>query len=432
MTGNNINQTGNLSSQDKQVNNSNLSISKEDNRSLDCHEKPEEWWEIHNSEYIHYVYKITNKINEMFYYGIHSTLKSLKKEPINDGYWGSGTGIREAIKKEGIENFTKEIVVILNTRQEIRKKEAEIVTINLVKDPKCYNRVIGGGDSPLGKVCVFLKDDPTSKAFLIDREEYYNNQEIYKTTTEQNVIVKLKTDEEGNWFLVTKEEYRQNKDKYETPSSGKVAVYLIDENGDVNTDITKIISIEEYHEYKNIKYVHVGFSAIKGKVIVFNKNDPERKAICMSNNDPRYLSGEFIGITNGIKQSKETVAKKIGEKNGSFGSIWITNGQESRKIYDGNIPEGWRKGRIMSKSARETMRSSNAKIGNKRVYDKIIDNQLFSKNDFNDDLSIKKEKLKDLYNLFNRSWRKLSKELNIHYCHINNLRSKYESEGFIF
>ena len=50
------------------------------------------------------VYKIINLINGKYYYGIHST------ENIFDGYMGSGKTIVNAIKKYGVENFTKEII----------------------------------------------------------------------------------------------------------------------------------------------------------------------------------------------------------------------------------------------------------------------------------------------------------------------------------
>ena len=41
----------------------------------------------------HYFYKITNKLNNHYYYGIHST------DNLNDGYMGSGRKLRRAINK---------------------------------------------------------------------------------------------------------------------------------------------------------------------------------------------------------------------------------------------------------------------------------------------------------------------------------------------
>ena len=57
---------------------------------------------VKNKEY-HYFYKITNLINEHYYYGIHST------NNLNDGYMGSGVRLNKAYKKYGIENFTKTV-----------------------------------------------------------------------------------------------------------------------------------------------------------------------------------------------------------------------------------------------------------------------------------------------------------------------------------
>lgn len=84
------------------------------------------------------IYKITNLINEKYYIGRHAT------KNLNDGYLGSGKGIKNAITKYGKENFKKEILVFANSAEELWKLEEEIVNKEVLKDPKSYNQSLGG------------------------------------------------------------------------------------------------------------------------------------------------------------------------------------------------------------------------------------------------------------------------------------------------
>ena len=56
-----------------------------------------------------YFYKITNNINNHYYYGVHCT------DNLDDGYMGSGTRLHYAYKKYGMKNFTKEILKYFDT-----------------------------------------------------------------------------------------------------------------------------------------------------------------------------------------------------------------------------------------------------------------------------------------------------------------------------
>lgn len=80
------------------------------------------------------IYKITNNINKKFYIGKHKTKK------LDDRYMGSGKLIRAAIKKYGIENFTKEILFICENEQVMNAKEKELVETG----PNSYNLCPGG------------------------------------------------------------------------------------------------------------------------------------------------------------------------------------------------------------------------------------------------------------------------------------------------
>ena len=84
------------------------------------------------------IYKITNTLNNRYYIGRHAT------KNIDDGYMGSGLGIINAIKKYGVENFTKEIIATAETTEALWDLEKEIVNEDVVKDPQSYNMAYGG------------------------------------------------------------------------------------------------------------------------------------------------------------------------------------------------------------------------------------------------------------------------------------------------
>jgi len=84
------------------------------------------------------IYKTTNLINGTIYVGQDS-----KNNP---DYLGSGKVLKYAISKHGVENFTKEILEICNSKGEL--DEREIYWINKLSATTIgYNIALGGGDT---------------------------------------------------------------------------------------------------------------------------------------------------------------------------------------------------------------------------------------------------------------------------------------------
>jgi hypothetical protein len=83
------------------------------------------------------VYKTQNTINGKFYIGAHKTENS------NDGYLGSGVALNRAIKKYGIENFTKEVLYEFSCESEMFEMEAKLISEHL-GNTMCYNMMPGG------------------------------------------------------------------------------------------------------------------------------------------------------------------------------------------------------------------------------------------------------------------------------------------------
>jgi len=84
-------------------------------------------------------------LNQKFYIGKHQC------KNLNDGYLGSGIALVKAIKKYGKANFTREILFVFSTEEEMNAKEKELVTEALVADPNCYNLTLGGEGGPVFK-----------------------------------------------------------------------------------------------------------------------------------------------------------------------------------------------------------------------------------------------------------------------------------------
>ena len=87
---------------------------------------------------LYYLYEIKNNINSKIYVGVHQSAN------IDDGYMGSGIAIKTAIKKYGIENFTKTILEYFVSDTEMYAREKEFVNEDFIKRKDVYNLTIGG------------------------------------------------------------------------------------------------------------------------------------------------------------------------------------------------------------------------------------------------------------------------------------------------
>lgn len=109
---------------------------------------------------MYYIYCIENKLNGKTYIGQH------KSSDISDSYMGSGKIIKKAIKKHGLENFTKSILAITGTKENINILEKYFIA-SFRSEGKAEYNITDGGDAPIfsGKFEVErkLKISETSK-----------------------------------------------------------------------------------------------------------------------------------------------------------------------------------------------------------------------------------------------------------------------------
>lgn len=84
------------------------------------------------------IYKITNTINGKTYIGKHQTSN------LQDGYMGSGKLLKRAIRKYGLDKFTKEILHVFDNEADMDAKEKELVTEEYCNQEDTYNICEGG------------------------------------------------------------------------------------------------------------------------------------------------------------------------------------------------------------------------------------------------------------------------------------------------
>ena len=84
------------------------------------------------------IYKTTNNINGKYYIGKHKT------RDLDDNYLGSGKILNYAIKKHGINNFTREYLFIFDNEEDMNNKELELVSEEFIKEDTNYNLKLGG------------------------------------------------------------------------------------------------------------------------------------------------------------------------------------------------------------------------------------------------------------------------------------------------
>ncbi len=88
---------------------------------------------------VHIVYITTNLVNGKQYVGDHSS------DNLKDGYLGSGTAIKRAIKKFGKKNFNREILESFDTKEEAFKAQEKYILKFQTLSPIGYNISPKGG-----------------------------------------------------------------------------------------------------------------------------------------------------------------------------------------------------------------------------------------------------------------------------------------------
>ena len=287
-----------------------------------------------NERKYHYFYKITNNINNHFYYGIHST------DNLDDGYMGSGSRLNYAYKTYGIENFTKEILKFFGSRKECSDYEAKVVNEVLIEDPNCYNSILGG-DNGTTYGTATVKDKNGNIFQVLCNDKHILSGDFVGITSGfvtcyDNILNK--------YVYISVNEYHENKNRYSSILKNKIIVKNLQNNK------IEIISKDLFYKSNNFVGVTKNKHLCKDKFGHYYLADV---------NDSRIADGTLSSFWKGRKHSISTIEKmkqthkankhQQGEKNSQYGTCWIMKDGISKKIkkyeLETYISEGWEKGR---------------------------------------------------------------------------------------
>ena len=230
----------------------------------------------------YYLYEIKNLINDKVYVGVHKT------KSMDDGYMGSGKVILSAIKKHGMENFTKTILETFDNSEDMFAREKEVVTDEFLARPDTYNLRRGGfgGFDYINSNAEIITLRSGKVSDTMKRQ--------YVEGTRSTSLTRLNSDPD---FIKRRNEASTNRirNTEKSPHFGK-------------------------------KWITNG----KENLLVSNTEVPRDE----------WYSGRVLKKFNS------------GSKNPNYGSMWITNGKENRMIKKSEtILEGWIRGRICLSSS---------------------------------------------------------------------------------
>lgn len=215
------------------------------------------------------IYETTNIKNGKKYRGKHKT------KDLNDGYLGSGKYLKRAISKYGKDKFVKEIIFMAFTEEDMNFVERHYFVDSDWLSGATYNIKIGGEGGGNSKLVATIDHG------LVDIEEFWENKEMYTPVAKNKIPVK---DKNGKTFSVSRTDERLKMKELIPCLHLNGTINCINDNGD-------IIKVNK-DEYDPTIHLHLSLN----KVTVKDKNG---KTFSVSRDDPRYISGELVGVTKG-------------------------------------------------------------------------------------------------------------------------------------
>ena len=221
---------------------------------------------------IHYVYKITNTLNNKIYIGVRTS-----PNPDNDDYMGSSKIMENLYNIEGKDKFIKEIIQTFPTRYEAEQYESSLLTEEFCNDPNTYNIHNTGEFS--GSKHGFRKDlwyDYYDEL----RQKYTNGSTTYELGEYYNC-------DSGTIRSIVKDIRRTNSEAQQlrfkkTPTSGA-------RNTDMDNNIPDIIDLY-VNQLKSADYIAKQYNVYSGTI---KRRLNENGIKLRSHSESQKYRGEF-------------------------------------------------------------------------------------------------------------------------------------------
>lgn len=257
---------------------------------------------------IYTVYKITNLLNKKIYIGVHKT------ENANDSYLGSGTLIIRAKEKYGKENFVKEILFEFDNEDAAYEKEEELVDIDFISRPDTYNVILGGKNvgQKWKKGHLYVRNAVGNILYIKNNDPQYLSGE-YKQVGSKRGLIRMIHNITGESKEFSTLLYEDLSEHGWSCWSSNFMRYKNDMNEEfyLKTDDPKIKELGLMPWTKNMKVmkrgdviIHVNKKDVTDDMISIVKDtvtvkDKDGNNLRVSINDPRYMSGELVGVNKG-------------------------------------------------------------------------------------------------------------------------------------
>ena len=267
----------------------------------------------------HYVYRITNKIENKHYYGVRST-KLEPKDDLGIKYFSSSTD-RVFIKgqKENPYNYKYKIIKIFSTREEAIKLEIKLHNkFNVSVNESFYNKAkqTGVGFDSTGNLnCV---DKLTGKNIYI--KTHYYNKELHETQFNK-VLCKDKNKDFDGFMFVDKKIFESSDNLV---GSAYKTVRCKTKNGDVYIVDKELFESSDEHIsiFKNtvsvFDTISQKYSRVSSEEFKNNKNLvglTHNKVLCTNGitnfyiSSEEYKTGNYISVLKGRNVTEETKNK---------------------------------------------------------------------------------------------------------------------------